>query len=168
MLDGNSLGVSGQLQSLENGLLGSTARWKIIFSSVVTNPTTKFPDGWAGYQTEWNALKNFINTNAIQGVVFISGDLHLNAIDDGSQSGFPEMSVAQSNSPQVSGECATAPQGIWSEGFYDDTCSGFGLVTIEENPDRLILQTADEFGNIRISYTVSGATSALLRLPSHH
>ena len=58
-------------------------QWKVIFSSVVTNPSTKVPDGWGGYQTEWNDLKNFIVTNQISGVVFISGDLHLAAIDNG-------------------------------------------------------------------------------------
>src|SRR6185503_4396477 len=83
MLDGNNLGAAGQLQWLKDGLLGSTAKWKVIFSSVVTNPSTKVPDGWGGYQTEWNDLRNFIVTNQISGVVFISGDLHLAAIDNG-------------------------------------------------------------------------------------
>jgi len=155
MLDGNNLGATGQLQWLENGLAKSKARWKIIFTSVITNPTTKFPDGWAGYQTEWNVLKDFINTNSIQGVVFISGDLHLAAIDDGTQSGFPEMCVPEPNSLQPANKCATSKRGRWSEGYYDDTCSGFGLVTISDTPDQLTLQAADEFGNIHISYTVS-------------
>ncbi len=156
MLDGNNLGPGGQLQWLENGLLTSTARWKIIFTSVVTNPTTKFLDGWGGYQTEWEALKNFINTNNIRRVVFISGDLHLGAIDNGSRSGFPEMCVASANSSKVGRRCCTGGErGIWSEGYYDDTCPGFGLVSILQSPPRLILQVADEYGNIHISYTVS-------------
>ena len=54
MLDGNELGTTGQLRWLKQGLLASTARWKIIFTSVIINPTTKFPGGWAGYQTEWD------------------------------------------------------------------------------------------------------------------
>src|SRR5437762_6870206 len=53
MLDGNNLGPTGQLQWLKNGLLASTARWKIIFTSVIANPSTKFPDGWLAYQREW-------------------------------------------------------------------------------------------------------------------
>ena len=158
MLDGKNLGVNGELQWLKDGLLASTARWKIIFTSVITNPTTKFPDGWAGYQTEWNSLKVFINTNNIRGVVFISGDLHLGAIDNGTAAGFPEMCVAKANSKTPRIKCATDPPGTWSQGFYNDTCSGFGLVTILEAPDRLILQAADEYGNIHISYTVSDAT----------
>jgi len=156
MLDGNFLGATGELQWLQDGLLASTARWKIIFTSVVTNPTTKFPDGWAGYQTEWNALKDFINTNQIQGIVFIAGDLHLGAIDNGTASGFPEMCVSQANGV---GGCPTGPYGIWSEGYYrDDTCKGFNLVTVTTDPDQLILQVMDEFGNTKISYTLSDQT----------
>ena len=47
MLDGNALGATGQLQWLKDSLLASTAVWKVIFTSVVTNTGTKFPDGWA-------------------------------------------------------------------------------------------------------------------------
>jgi len=152
MLDGNNLGTTGELQWLENALLASKAKWKIIFTSVITNPTTKFPDGWAGYQTEWNALKGFINTNNIRGIVFISGDLHLGAIDNGTASGFPEMTVSQANGI---GGCPTGPHGTWSEGYYrDPTCKGYGVVTISRNPDQLVLAVADEFGARKISYTV--------------
>ena len=107
MLDGNDLGAAGQLQWLEDGLLSSTARWKIIFTSVNINPTTNFPDGWAGYQTEWNFLRSFINTNNIQGVVFISGDLHAGGIDNGTNAGFPELCVIQANG--IAGRCPTHP-----------------------------------------------------------
>jgi len=154
MLDGNALGATGQLQWLEDSLLASSARWKVIFSSVISNPSTKFPDGWAGYQTEWKALKRFITSNQISGVIIVSGDLHLGAIDNGTQSGFPEMCLSQANGL---GGCPTAAYGRWSEGYYkDDTCRGFGLIDVATNPDRLTLEVADEFGNIKISYTVSG------------
>jgi len=150
MLDGNNLGASGELRWLENGLLASTSRWKIIFTSVIINPTTKTHDAWGAYQTEWHALRNFINTNNIHGVVFISGDLHLGAIDNGIHAGFPEMCTVQ---PNGLGGCPTAPYGHWSEGYYAG-CTGYDLVTILQNPDRLILQVADEYGNVQISYTV--------------
>ena len=166
MLDGNDLGAAGQLQWLEDGLLSSTARWKIIFTSVVINPTTKFPDGWAGYQTEWNSLKNFINANNIQGVVFISGDLHIGAIDNGINAGFPELCVIQANG--VRGSCPTGRLGRWSEGYYQGNCTGYGLVKILQNPDRLILQVKDEYGNRQIAHTISGGISSFsptFRLP---
>jgi len=155
MLDGNNLGANGQLQWLKDGLLASTATWKVIFTSVVTNLATKFPDGWAGYQTEWRDLRDFINTNQIKGVVFISGDLHVGAIDNGTSSGFPEMCVAAPNSRRAPGDCPTAGEGIWSEGNFLDPCSGFGVVTVLQDPDRLLLQAVDEFGVTRVAYTLS-------------
>jgi alkaline phosphatase D len=165
MLDGNNLGATGQLQWLENGLLTSTAQWKVIFTSVIANPTTKQNDAWGAYLTEWNALKNFINTNNIQGVVFISGDLHLGAIDNGTQAGFPEMCVGVPNYHRDD-YCATAALGTWSEGYYNDDCAGYGLVSISQNPDRLTLQTVDEFGAIHISYTIPAATPAPTPTPT--
>jgi alkaline phosphatase D len=155
MLDGNNLGAAGQLQWLKDQLLASTARWKVIFTSVTTNLSTKYPDGWAGYQTEWNDLKNFINTNKIKGIVFISGDLHLGAIDNGLSSGFPEMCVAVPNSRRQAYDCATSGEGVWSEGDFQDPCDGFGVVTVMQNPDRLLLQAVDEYGVTRVAYTVS-------------
>jgi hypothetical protein len=155
MLDGNSLGAGGQLVWLEQGLLHSTAKWKIVFTSVVSNPTTKQNDGWGAFQTEWNTLKSFILANHITNIVFIAGDLHLAAIDDGTAAGFPEMCVAQPNSRNVPFKCATAANGQWSEGYYDETCSGFGVVSVLQNPDRLSLQAIDQYGVPRISYTVN-------------
>jgi alkaline phosphatase D len=154
MLDGNNLGAVGQLQWLEDSLLSSAARWKIIFTSVNINPTTNFPEGWAGYQTEWNSLKSFINANNIQGVVFISGDLHAAGIDNGTNAGFPELCVVQANG--IAGRCPTHRPGLWSEGYYQGGCTGYGLVKILHNPNRLILQVKDEYGNRQIAYTVSG------------
>jgi alkaline phosphatase D len=153
MLDGNALGASGELHWLRHSLLASTARWKIIFTSVVINPTTKRVDGWASFQTEWNALRDFIDSKNIRGVVFISGDLHLGAIDNGTNAGFPEMCVAQANGNES--ECPTGRHpGVWSEGYYSDMCNGFGLVTISHNPDQLVLQAADQYGNVHVSLTV--------------
>ncbi len=153
MLDGNSLGATGELEWLKNGLLTSNAVWKVVFTSVVTNPTTKQNDGWGAYQTEWNALRTFITTNNIKNVVFIAGDLHLGAIDNGTKAGFPEMCVAAANQTK-GGFCATAATGTWSEGYFDDTCAGYGLVSVLQNPDRLVLQVADQDGVIRVAHTV--------------
>ncbi|HEY2711473.1 MAG TPA: alkaline phosphatase D family protein [Chthoniobacterales bacterium] len=158
MLDGNNLGATGELQWLKDGLLGSTATWKVIFTSVITNPTTKVPDGWGGYQTEWNALRDFINSNNIQNVVFISGDLHLDAIDNGTASGFPEMCVAPPGGITPGDHCSTDAPGIWSEGYYEGLCAGYGVVSVMQNPDRLLLQAVDQFGTRQVTYTVAAAT----------
>ena len=154
MLDGNKLGVSGQLEWLMQGLLLSTATWKIVFSSVVTNPTTKLDDGWAAFQTEWKVIRGFIESNKIRGVIFISGDLHMGAIDNGTASGFPEMLVPAPNL----NVCASGTVGKWSEGVYynsSGTCRGYGLITVLTDPDQVLLEVKDENGNVRLSYLVS-------------
>ena len=156
MLDGNNLGINGQLEWLKQGLLNSTARWKIIFSSVVTNPTTKPKDSWGAFQTEWRNLRKFIQDNRISGVVFISGDLHMGGIDNGTASGFPEMVIP---GPNLINKCCSSGSspGNWSEGIYynpSGSCNGYGVVTVLRNPDRLLLEVKDENGNIRLSYLV--------------
>lgn len=157
MLDGNNLGAMSELQWLKDSLLASTATWKVIFTSVITNPTTKLYEGWGGYQREWKELKDFITYHHITGVVFISGDHHLGAIDNGLASGFPEMCVAAPNSDKEGVRCSTAPTGTWSEGYFENPCQGYGLVTVLTDPDRLVLQAVDENGTVRVAYTVSDA-----------
>jgi hypothetical protein len=65
--------------------------------------------------------------------------------------------MAKANETQT-GFCASAATGIWSEGYYDDTCARYGLVTILKNPDRLILQVKDQDGVTHVSYTVLSDT----------
>jgi alkaline phosphatase D len=117
MLDGNNLGATGELEWLKNGLLTSAARWKIIFTSVVTNPTTKQNDGWGAYPTEWHALRSFITTNDIQNVVFIAGDLHLGAIDctwerstTAARLGFPKCASRRPTKPKPIPARQTPPE----------------------------------------------------------
>lgn len=157
MLNGRNLPTSqSQLEWLKNGLLASTARWKIIFSSVITNPSTKCPDGWCGYQTEWNALKTFIQTNGITGIVFVSGDLHMGGIDNGIASGFVEMTVPQPNDEGTT-RCSSANPGNWSEGRYFNLagpCNGYSVVTVLTNPDRVLLEVKDQNGIVKVTYTV--------------
>lgn len=84
------------------------------------------------------------------------------AIDNGAAAGFPEMCVPQPNGNEF-GHCPTASNpGTWSEGYYDNSCIGFGLVTITQDPEQLILQMADQYGTIHLSYTVPAPTG-----PSH-
>ena len=102
---------------LLNGLLTSTATWKFIVSSSVWNPHSKQEDSWALYQREQHEIVDFIRTNSISGVIFMSGDIHSSgAIDDGTNSYFPEISVPNTNTESMTctggGGCGT-----WSEGY---------------------------------------------------
>ena len=90
-----------------NGLLTSTATWKFVVSTSVWNPHSKQRDSWALYQHEQHEIVDFIHAHSITGVIFMSGDIHSDgAIDDGTNSYFPEMSVPNTNTD--SSECTVA------------------------------------------------------------
>lgn len=106
----------GQIQRdwLINGLKNSTADWKVIGSSVVFNK--RFRDllqllipvqlidrsvvnlmsslayMWAGYPEDMDAILDTIASNNIQNVIVLSGDTHSSMMDDGTNSGLPELS----------------------------------------------------------------------------
>jgi alkaline phosphatase D len=161
MLDGRHLGVAGELTWLENSLLTSTAKWKIVFSSVSTNPTEKFADNWAGFQSEWSRLRTFIQQNGIKNVFFISGDVHMGGIDSGAASGFPEMLVGNVNIDTPTGlSCSTGNIGNYDQGLYYNltgSCQQYGVVTFTTNPDQVLLQVKDSLGNVKISYTLNAS-----------
>jgi alkaline phosphatase D len=162
MLDGRHLGPDGELAWFENGLLNSTATWKVVFTSVPLNPTTKFQDSWAGYQYEWNRIRTFIQQNHIKNVFFISGDLHSGGIDDGAASGFPEMVVGGVNLvAPAGGNCASGVIGTWDKGTYPavrttiGSCPQYGVVTFGTNPDTATLQLKDSNGNQQLVYQMN-------------
>lgn len=152
MLDGDNFGDAGQWAWLTSNLLNSTARWKIIFSPVVFNPTLNKIDAWSGFQTERERLLEFIATNAITGVFIISGDAHGGGMDDGTNAGLPEMFVP---GPNMKGSCFTSHEtGTWSHGIYGQLankgCRGYALVQIMTAPDRALLQVKDDFGQVKL------------------
>ncbi|GIV33977.1 MAG: hypothetical protein KatS3mg031_1512 [Chitinophagales bacterium] len=123
---GHSIMGQVQRQWLFNGLLNSTADWKIIVSRVVFNKGYRtvldsllkigkgispilgidvsgiqlstgligagiMSDGWAGFPSDQDALLDLIETNDIKNVFIVSGDAHTAALDDGANSGIPEL-----------------------------------------------------------------------------
>lgn len=160
MLDGDDLGDAGQWTWLLNGLKRSQAKWKFIVSPVILNPTTKARDGWGAYPTERQHLLDFIRANNITGVIVLSGDLHAGAIDDGTNSGLPEMVTPTANDG-FEQRCLTEPSGnvgTWSVGSYGDgsgtPCNGYGVVQVLTNPDRVRLEVKDSDGKTQITYVV--------------
>jgi alkaline phosphatase D len=70
-----------QLAWLQRRLLDTTARFKVILSSV---PITNMPplwisedDRWEGYQAQRDQLLGFIDENNIRNVWFLAGDFHV-------------------------------------------------------------------------------------------
>jgi alkaline phosphatase D len=165
MLDGDNLGQSGQLHWLLRGLMESSARWKFVKTPSVFNGTTSKPDSWSQFQYERELILGFIEANGIQGVVMISGDFHFGAIDDGTNSGVPEIMVPPANH-QWCRHALSEYYGHWSEGVYSieeigDTCWGYGLVTVLTNPDCVILEIKDAEGDTRVRYPICPYVSHL-------
>lgn len=157
MLDGEHLGTDGQYSWLTQGLLTSKATWKFIFTPVPFNPTVPKDDAWAGFKYERGQLVQFIRDHQIQNVIFLSGDLHAGAIDDGTNSDFPEMLVP----PPDGKSCLTAPSpGKWSVGVYArparEGCNGYGVVSVTTNPPGVLLQVKNQDGDIMLTNTIDG------------
>lgn len=156
MLDGNNLGQDGQLAWLFDSLKSSKAKWKILFSGSPFNPTGIKMDSWSGFKSERKKILDFITTNSIKGVVIISGDEHMGAIDNGSNSGVPEMLVPGPNLAYCS---TTNDPGTWSQGTYGDIarggdqdppCHGFGVLKVQANPDRIVMRVKNGEGKSKL------------------
>ena len=153
--DGPTKSILGTAQKawLKQHLLASTAPWKVIFSTTPFNPATKARDGWGSYLYERNELVNFIHANKIKGVVFVSGDIHSGgAIDDGTNSDFPEASVPHANLLNFYDTFYKAP-GKWSQGLLSGSV-GAGFVWLNITPARLVMSVYGENGVVRKMYTV--------------
>jgi alkaline phosphatase D len=153
--DGPNKSILGADQKawLKDSLLKSTARWKFLMSTVPFNPAAKPSDGWMAFQTERAEIVNFIQQNRIGGVIVISGDLHSGgAIDDGTNSGFPELSVPHANMEPP--QCWTAQKpGIWSEGILCGIDNpGYGSITV--TPDSVTLHVKGIDGDVRESLEI--------------
>ncbi|MCG3164339.1 MAG: hypothetical protein POELPBGB_00093 [Bacteroidia bacterium] len=112
-----------QMNWLKNSLQNSTADWKFIVGGVPFNKNLRrlidfgmaaqaftfdlngqtgsgfrlaagFSDYWAGYPHQQNELLSFLASNNIKDVISISGDTHHNVMDDGTNSGIPELNAS--------------------------------------------------------------------------
>ena len=159
MLDGDHLGVNGQMYWLKQGLLNSKADWKFIVSPVPFNPTLrKFSktDSWYGFQFERQKIIRFIRNNHITGVVILSGDAHIGALDDGTYAGFPEM---LSPSPSLPACSSARDPGKWSHGVYwtspeGPPCIGYGVVSVQAKPMQSTLQIKNQTGKVKLNLTI--------------
>jgi alkaline phosphatase D len=155
MLDGGVLDEAPQRTWLQEGLLDSTAQWKFIVSSSVWNPTSKPNDSWAEFAGEQAAITTFIHANGIEGVLFLSGDIHSGgAIDDGSHAGFPEISVPTTNLDPL--DCTGGQCGDWSVGVVEADRPGFALVEVSvdeaSGKQHVLMQALDADGEVRLEW----------------
>lgn len=108
-----------QMDWLKRAIKNSTADWKFIVSGVPLNGACEkliqagvkiqhmhykewcgfhlasgFGHYWAGFPVERNDFMHFVKQNNIKNVLVISGDTHHLVMDDGKNSGFPEMNAS--------------------------------------------------------------------------
>lgn len=105
-----------QLNWLENALLASNAKFKIIaVGSQVLNQYNKY-ECLKEYPTEYNRLLNFLDQYKISGVVFLSGDRHHSEIIGMQRKSYPlydiTVSPYTSGVSKVSGEERNNPDRI--------------------------------------------------------
>lgn len=184
---GSTLLGEQQLQWLKNGLQNSTADWKFIVSGVMFNRKFRkileyalafqnlvfnmggqggtgfrlahsISANWPGYPAEQDGLINFLDDNGIKDVIVLSGHMHTNVMDNGANSGLPEINTgpAASTGPEltwyIDSVMTLLGQGsvfdsIWNGGGMGvnntNFKSGWGKVEIFGN-DSCVIKTIDE------------------------
>ncbi len=157
-----------QKQWFKDNLLASTRKWKIILSTVPFNPDCKAYDGWGAFPDERKEIVDFINNSSITGVIFVSGDIHSGgAIDDGTNSDFPEISTPWANvrddfvDTWIHGTDPKCEQGNtcgnWSGGMFCGAPSGPGgpgLAYLEVREAKVVMSVRGKLGGIRKQLTV--------------
>ena len=112
-------------------------------------------DGWAGYSTERAELANFITEHEIDGILVLSGDAHMVAIDDGGNTGY--TSGGGDGFPLLHAGALDRPGhmkgGPYSEGALPGS-GQFGTVEVDDLGDRLHVRLAgrDWEGNELLAY----------------
>jgi alkaline phosphatase D len=145
-----------QAQWLMNGLQSSSAQWKIIASQVIFGQVyfndlvapffqSQGIDQWDGYEASRNQILEFLDANAIQNVIIVSGDLHSSFIQDVSRyPGLTQSLAVEFNGPSISsthgaqlyGDVAEYNFGVFLEGiephlrFFDSSHWGYVLMDV--------------------------------------
>jgi len=131
-------------------LLDASNRYPLI---VWVNPLpwisaeTPGADDWGGYATERRELADFIADNDIDGLVMVSGDAHMVAIDDGSNSDF--TTDGSSGFPVIHAAALDRPGAVKGGPYSHGTVPGgghFGVLTV------------DDQGGSTVTVTISGRT----------
>jgi phosphodiesterase/alkaline phosphatase D-like protein len=113
-------------------------------------------DTWAGYTTERRAIADFIATNDIDRLVMLSGDAHMVAIDDGSNSDY--SSTGGAGFPVLHGGALDRPGKFKGGPYSEGAVAGggqFGLLEVEDLGDsiRVDLTGRDWRNDTLLSYS---------------
>lgn len=156
MLDGDNR-YNDQKTWLKNRLLNSKSTWKFLFCGITLNNSVQRMGTFFNYVTEKQELLDFIAEHDIRNVVWFSGDYHTaGAIDDGTNSGLPEVLVPHTNLNAIDDQFHDGEsggnrnvdeiKGDWSVGGLKRPTTppygaGFAIGRVMTNPPQVILET---------------------------
>lgn len=178
--DRTLLGIE-QMEWLLDGLGNSQAHWKFIVSSVVFNQQYEIfrdslltvasttpaleslaidgayatLDSWSGYEADQIELLNFIEEFNVENVIVLSGDSHTGAIDNGLNSGLPEMMAANLN--QNNSQLAYFMQSLGGIELWNQGGQGLGNTNFEN-----IFGNIEVFGNDSVCMNIVDVNDVLV------
>jgi hypothetical protein len=113
-------------------------------------------DKWAGFPADQERLLQYLRDNDVKNVILLTGDSHTSAIDDGTNSGLPELmagAVDQANSRFVL-ILQLFGYDIWNGGGQTENFNdAYGRVTVF-GEDSVRLEIVDEFGTLIARRTI--------------
>lgn len=184
MLEGVPGPGFGQRAWLLEALRRSTARWKIIASQVPFNPSlgllipaallVKRPtiaretaEYWVGYPADVDSLKKVLQSDAGRNTLIISGAVHNNLYDDGTNSIVPEFVAANLDIPNSHLYDTLKRYGVnVFKGGQSNSLSTIGRIRIETEPrNRLIVESFDENGEQVLQYVMEDESSGVQDVP---
>jgi phosphodiesterase/alkaline phosphatase D-like protein len=175
ILAGFDIDGEDQRTWLINSLKNSTAKWKVIVSSVVFNPkyadaaedpqiAASFPrivngiiDKWAGFPGDIDELTKAIENNNIKNVIIVSGDSHSSYIDDGTNSIIPEISSSNLDvkNSNIDFLINLAGYSIWNKGSLTGDKYAYGKVSfVFGSEDYALLEIIDDSRSVVASHKI--------------
>jgi hypothetical protein len=152
---------------LEQELLAARDTYALIIwvnASPWVGEATAGADGWAGYSTERAEIANHMAANRIDNLLMLSGDAHMIAIDDGTNTSYATGEFAGSAGfPLLHAGAIDRPGhtkgGPYSEGMFPGG-GQFGLVAVDDRGDHLdvTLTGLDWTGTELVSYSYEVAS----------
>lgn len=118
-----------------------------------------FTDRWGGFPATIQKILRYVSDQGIENVIVLSGDSHNTAIDDGTNSFFPELmggGLDRNNSQEVAMEGSFGIP-LWNQGgqYYElgNFNNAYGKVTVFGS-DSVLLEAIDEEKTLIADYTV--------------
>lgn len=128
---GDFLGET-QLMWLKNKLLRSEATFKFICIGSQVLIDNGFGESYSGYPRERNELLDFITTNNIKGVIFLTGDKHYSEISKRVWNGYPvyDFTCSPLTSPALPRRLFGAYKNQWRVKKTDYGLKNFGKISV--------------------------------------